>query len=359
MAEQDDSTDESQKTEEPTARRLEDARKRGQVVHSREVNTWVVLFAATMLVTTAGPRIASDLYDNLKIFLAMPHAMQTDPIGIQKTLEGLLTTVGEDLLLPFLILSFAGVLSGFIQTGPIFSLDPIKPDLSKISIMKGFGRLFSGRSVSELVKGIFKLVIVSIAVTIALKPYLGGVEHFVGLDSNQAMFDLQTIFLKLMTAALTVLFFVAALDYLYQRQTFLKQMRMSKQEMKDEYKQTEGDPHVKGKLRQLREKKARERMMQAVPSADVVITNPTHYAVALKYNAKEMNAPTMVAKGVDTIAQKIKEVAKENKVPIVENPVLARALYDAMELDQVIPQEHWKAVAEVISYVFKLKGKKT
>jgi flagellar biosynthetic protein FlhB len=357
MAEQDDSTDESQKTEEPTARRLEDARKRGQVPYSREINTWVVLFAAAVMIIMAGPGIGADLSNTLKAFLAAPHAMAVEGPGLSKTLHGLFLSVGKDLIAPFLILSLAGVISGFVQTGPIFSLDPITPDLDKVSILKGAQRLFSRKAVVELLKGIVKLVIVSLAATYALLPYFGGIEHFVGLDAAQSMFDLQALFLKLMTAILAVLFVVAALDYLYQRESFLKQMRMSKQELKDEYRQTEGDPHVKGKLKQLREKKARTRMMQAVPEADVVITNPTHYAVALKYDSKGMDAPVMVAKGLDLIAQKIKEIAKESKVPVVENPALARTLYDSMEIDQMIPREHWKAVAEVISYVFKLKGK--
>lgn len=357
MAE-DDSTDESQKTEEPTARRLDDARKRGQVPLSREINTWVVLFAAAVMIVMAGPGITADLSDTLKKFIAMPQAMPADGAALGRILHELFTTVGKDLVIPFLILAFAGALSGFIQTGPIFSWEPVIPKLEKISIMKGMGRLFSGKAVSELVKGIIKLIVISIAVTYTLMPYLAGVEHFVGLDSNQAMFDMQALFLKMMTTILAILFVVAVLDYVYQRESFLKQMRMSKQELKDEYKQTEGDPMVKGKLRQLRERRARARMMQAVPQADVVITNPTHYAVALKYDTAEMDAPMMVAKGADLIAQKIKEIAKENKVPVIENPVLARALFDSMDIDQAIPHQHWKAVAEVISYVFKLKGKK-
>ena len=162
----------------------------------------------------------------------------------------------------------------------------------------------------------------------------------------------------MMGAVLSVLFFLAILDYMFQRFEFMKNMRMSTQDIKEEYKQTEGDPQVKGRLRQLREQKARQRMMQAVPDADVIITNPTHYAVALKYNSAAMDAPTMVAKGVDLIARKIREVAAENDVPIVENAVLARALHASMEIDQTIPREHYKAVAEVISYVFKLKRKR-
>ena len=172
------------------------------------------------------------------------------------------------------------------------------------------------------------------------------------------MHDFKNIFLKMMITCLVILFVLAIMDYMYQRYEFMKKMRMSKQEIKDEYKQTEGDPYIKAKLREIRAEKARQRMMQSVPTSDVVITNPTHYAVALKYDPKDMAAPQMVAKGVDIVAQKIKDLAKEHDITIVENPALARALFDGMEIEQTIPVEHFKAVAEVISYVFKLKGKK-
>ncbi len=358
MAEQDDSMDESQKTEDPTPRKLEEARKRGQVVYSREINNWIVIFTATMLVVMAGPGIMSDIKDVLKNFIEQSYAVPMDPVGLGNVLQLLFLRIGGDIVLPLLFLAFAGALSGFMQTGPIFTFDPIRPDFSKISIIKGLGRLFSSRSVIELVKGITKLVLVSVAGIIVLRPYFNTVEHFVGLDFSQALFELQSLFLKMMMAVLGVLFFLAIVDYAFQRAEFMKNMRMSKQDIKEEYRQTEGDPQIKGRLRQLREQRARQRMMQAVPKADVVITNPTHYAVALKYDSKEMDAPTMVAKGVDAIAEKIKQVAKENNVPIVENAILARALYGSMEIDQTIPRDHYKAVAEVISYVFKLKGKR-
>lgn len=358
MAENDDSTDESQKTEEPTARKLEEARKRGQVVFSREVTNWTMLFTATILVLMAGPSLMAGLRDRLRIFLEQPDRIPTDALGLAGVLRNLFLEVGGLLLLPLLALSVMAVLAGFAQTGPIFTFDPVKPDLSKISIIKGFSRLFSMRSIMEFIKGLIKLAVVSLAGVLALKPYFGGMEHFVGLDLTQGLFDLETLFLKMMIAALSVLAVLAVMDYLYQRHDFMKKMRMSKQEIKDEFKQTEGDPHVKARLRELRERRARQRMMQAVPEADVVITNPTHFAVALKYDTKDMPAPMMVAKGADLIAEKIKEIAKENKVPIVENAPLARALYDSMEIDQVIPPEHYKTVAEVIRYVFRLKGKK-
>jgi len=355
---EDESTDDSQKTEDPTPRKLEEAHKRGQVTNSREVNNWIVLFSATILVIMSGADIMSSIKELFKNFLEQSYAIPTDSAALGDVLRTLFLRVGGDVILPLAFLSLAGGLSGFIQTGPLFTLDPIKPDISKISIFKGFGRLFSKRSVMELVKGLIKLAAVAIAVVIVLRPYFDNVEHFVGLDISQSLFELQSLFLKMMVAVLSVLFVVAAFDYAFQRSEFMKTMRMSKQELKEEYRQSEGDPVVKSKLRHLREQKARQRMMQAVPAADVVITNPTHYAVALKYDSLKMDAPTMVAKGVDTIAEKIKAVARENNVPIVENATLARALYASMEIDQTIPRDHYKAVAEVISYVFKLKGRR-
>lgn len=358
MADEDDSSDESQKTEAPSERKLEDARKRGQVPYSREVTTWMGLFIATVLVVLSGPGIFADLKNDLKQFLEMPHAISADGVGIKNVLRDLSFSLAKILSLPFLFLIIGSIVASFIQTGPIFSFHPITPELSKISLRAGLGRLFSGKSIAEFIKGIIKLVVVSAAVYFALVPYLDTVDHFVGLDINQSMFDFRDIFLRMMLTILSILFVVAILDYIYQRYTFYQQMRMSKQELKEEFRQSEGDPHVKAKLREIRERKARQRMMQAVPKADVVITNPTHYAVALKYDTKEMAAPMMVAKGADKVAEKIKEIAKENKVPIVENAPLARALFDSMEIDQVIPNNHWKAVAEVISYVFKLKNKR-
>ncbi len=358
MSEGDDTTDDSQKTEQPTQRRLDEAHKRGQVVYSREVANWMMLFAATLLVLMAGPGIMLDFKNVLKTFIAEPHIYATDPNGLMKIGKQLFFAMVSNLALPFLVLMAVAILSGMLQTGPLFTVDPLKPDLKKLSIFAGIKRLFSARSIAEFVKGIFKLVVVSSAIYMVLSPYFDTVEHFVGQDIAAAMQDLSTLFMKMMAAALVVLFVLAVADYMYQRHEFMMKMRMSKQELRDEHKQTEGDPQVKARLRGLREQKARQRMMQSVPEADVVITNPTHYAVALKYDVKNMDAPQMVAKGVDAVAQRIREVAAENKVPIVENPVLARALFDSMEIDQTIPRDHFKAVAEVISYVFKLKGKK-
>jgi len=357
VADDDDSSDESQKTEDPTPKRLEEARERGQVVSSKEINNWAVLAAATLL-AGAAPVLLGNIKDTLRAVLEQAYAIPADTHGLLLVMQQVFFSVGGNALLAICFIAAAGALASFLQTGPLFTTHPITPDISKISLVKGFGRLFSLRSVMELVKGVVKLLLVTIAAWIALRPYFSGVEHFVGLDLNQTLFELRGLFVKMMIAVLSVLFFLAIADYMFQRHEFMKNMRMSKQDIKEEYRQTEGDPHVKGRLRRLREQRARQRMMQAVPEADVVITNPTHYAVALKYDTAKMDAPQMVAKGVDKTAERIREVANENNVPIVENPALARALFSAMDVDETIPKEHFKAVAEVISYVFKLKGKK-
>ena len=355
MAEDDQSSDESQKTEEPTARKLEEARKRGQVVLSREINNWVMLFAATLILVVGGPAIMSQLKDTLTIFIAQPDNLRTDPGALLDMSENLVISVGKTLMLPFLLLLAAAILAPLLQIGPLLSFEPLKPEISKISLLGGVKRLFSLRAIMEFVKGLAKLTIVFVVGVLVLKPYFAGLSHFTGLDMHQALFELQTMTTHMLVGVLSVLFIVAVLDYLYQRYDFYKKLRMSKQEMKDEYKQTEGDPHIKARLRELRESKARQRMMQNVPEADVVITNPTHFAVALKYETGKMDAPVMVAKGNDAVAERIKDVAREYEIPIIENAPLARALYDSMEIDQMIPQEHYKAVAEVISYIFKLK----
>jgi flagellar biosynthetic protein FlhB len=213
------------------------------------------------------------------------------------------------------------------------------------------------KSIAEFVKGIFKLAIVTVVGLVILKPYFSNIEHLVGLEIPSALKEMKTLTTQLLIGILVVLFIIAAIDFLYQRFEHMKKMRMSKQELKDEYRQSEGDPMVKSKLRQLRQEKARARMMQAVPGSDVVITNPTHYSVALKYDPQKNDAPVVVAKGVDDLALRIREVARENNVMIMPNPPLARVLFDTVEIDESVPPEHYKAVAEIISYVFRAKGK--
>lgn len=352
-----DQTDDSQKTEDPTPKKLEEARKRGQIALSREVNNWVMLFAATIFIMTfAGPMMIG-LRDIMGTYIEQAHAMPQMPGGLGFVLGECLKEVLKVMFLPFLLLMAAAFFGPFLQVGPLFAPGVIKPDFSKISIFKGFARLFSLRSLVEFAKGIMKISIVAVVAFVIIYPYFGKLEHLIDMPIIMVMGELQFLVIRMLVGVLIVLSIIAGIDLIYQRFEYNKKMRMSLQEVKDEYKQSEGDPHVKAKLRQLRAEKSRQRMMQSVPDADVVITNPTHYSIALKYNPDESPAPIVVAKGIDEIALRIREIAKENDITLYENRPLARALYDVVELDEMIPTEHFKAVAEIISYVFKLKGK--
>ncbi len=350
-------SDDSQKTEEPTPKKIEESRKKGQVALSREVNNWVMLFAATIVVVVIGPHSLSSLKDHLQNYIAKAHLMPSVPGGLGFVLGESFWVVMGILTFPLIILMVAAFFAPFLQIGALFAPEVIKPDLSKISPMKGFQRLFSLRSVMEFVKGILKIAIIGSVGFILLRPFYDSIDHMIGLPVSVMLDELQGLVVRLMTGILVVLMVVAVIDLIYQRYEHYKKMRMTKQELKDEYKQTEGDPHVRAKLKQLRQEKARARMMQAVPEADVVITNPTHFSIALKYNPEEMDAPILIAKGVDDVAMRIREVAKEHNIPFYENKPLARILFDSVDIDQMVPPEHYQAVAEVISYIFQLKGK--
>lgn len=349
--------DDSQKTEDPTPKRLEEARKKGQVAISREINNWIMLLAATILIGAMGSSVLSRLQFHLKSYIEHAHDMPQVPGGFSIALGASFWKILGILALPLIVLMAAAFLGPFLQVGPLFAPEIIKPDISKISPMQGFKRLFSSRALMEFAKGIVKIGIIGVVGVVLLSPFFGQVEHMVGLPMPAVLHEAKDLVIRMLIGVLVVLIVVAVIDTLYQRTQHMKKMRMTKQEMKDEYKQTEGDPHVKAKLRQLRTERARQRMMQNVPRADVVITNPTHFSVALQYKPDEMEAPVCVAKGVDQIALRIREIAKENDIVIYENPPLARVLYDTVEIDEAVPPEHYKAVAEVISYVFKLKGK--
>ncbi len=352
-----ESADDSQKTEDPTPKRLEDARKKGQVALSREINNWIMLLAATIVIGAAAPSVFSRLKTHLRAYLEHAHDMPGAPGGFGIVLGESFWIVLGILAVPLLALMFAAFIGPFIQIGPLFAPEIVKPDMGKISPVKGFKRLFSLRSLMEFVKGILKLAVVAAVGFVLLQPFYGQIEHMIGLPLPLLLVELKTLVIRLMIGVLVALAVIAIIDLLFQRTEHMKKMRMTKQELKDEYKQTEGDPHVRARLRALRAERARQRMMQAVPAADVVITNPTHFSVALKYDPEKMEAPMCVAKGMDDLALRIRQVAKEHNVTIYENPPLARVLFDTVEIDEMVPPQHYKAVAEVISYVFKLKGK--
>lgn len=351
-----DDQDDSQKTEDPTEKKLQDSREKGQVPSSKEVNHLFMIFAATLIVMTVAPGMMSKISHLLLKFIEAPHAIPMDQTHLAATLTTLSAQTFQILLVPLIMLIVAALLSGLVQTGVLLAPDRLKPKLEKISLLKGAKRLFSSQSVTEFTKGILKLTVVGGIATMVMLPELKSIEQTVSMPLTDVMLLIYWLIIRLLVAVVSIVAFIAAMDFLYVKFKHLRDQRMSRQDIKDEMKQSEGDPHVRQRLRQIRHERAQSRMMAAVPDATVIVTNPTHYSVALKYELHDMAAPMVVAKGVDHMAMRIREVAKEHNVPVVENIAVARALYATVEIDQEVPTEHFKAVAEIISYVMRLKG---
>ncbi len=352
-----DEPDESEKTEEPSQKKLDDAKKKGNLPKSQEVTSWFMLLAATLFIMIFSADMARSLAGLLAGFLEQLHEIPDDGPGLLEVLRQLVLAVVAIVGVPFLFFWLAGIAGNLVQFPPIFTTEPIKPKFSKISPGAGFKRLFSSTSLVNFVKSLVKLVLVAGIIASILVPKRDVLERAVQLDPAELPDVLRTISLQVLGGVLALLTVIAGADYGFQRYNWYKKLRMTKQEVKEEYKQQEGDPHIQAKIKQIRREKAQQRMMQKVPDASVVITNPTHYAIALKYQ-QGMPAPVCLAKGQDNVALRIREIAKENDVPIVENPPLARALHATTEIDSEIPVEHFKAVAEVIGYVLRLQDRK-
>lgn len=348
-------TDDSQKTEDPTSKRLEEARKQGQVPNSREVNNLFMMMALTLSVAMFGSSIVRDIRSLILPFIESPDQIPTDIGHLQLLGWRFFTHLLMIGIVPIILALFAAFGSSYLQFGLLWSVEHIMPDLGKISPLAGFGRIFSVRSFVEFLKGLAKIAIVgSVAISLLL-PALRDVHRLIGLDPVDILSAMKSMVVHLLFGVLSVIFAITIFDFFYQRFQHTRSLRMSRQELKDEFRDTEGDPMVKGRLRQLRMERAKRRMMAEVPKSDVVVTNPTHFAVALRYDQASMGAPRVVAKGSDNAALRIREIAKEHDIPIVENPPLARGLHAAVEVDQEIPPEFYKAVAEVISYIMKLR----
>jgi flagellar biosynthesis protein FlhB len=263
------------------------------------------------------------------------------------------------LFVPFIAIFFISTMSSFIQVGSFnISAEPLIPQLNRISLFAGFKRLFSFKSVFELLKGILKLSVVGLALYFTISPKMQFIEFSHQSSIVNILLLIFQLIKKMFIVTLIILFLLAIADYVFQRFEYYKSLRMTKEEVKEEHKQQEGSPEIKSKLKQIRANRARTRMMSSVPDADVIITNPTHYSIALKYDSAIMEAPKVVAKGQDLIALKIREIAKENNIPLVENKHLAQVLYKNTDIGKEIPIEHYQAVAEVINYVYSLKQKK-
>lgn len=347
--------DQSQKTEEPSEKKLEEAHKKGEVAKSREIAHWFVLFAVLLGVMISANTAAGRF--NISFISFFENAHQIPVEGGQ--MAGLMRHVGQALAtalaVPLILLVFGALAGHLIQHRPVISGERMKLDITKLSPMKGFKRIFSASNFMEFGKTIIKFVIVGAVVLALVLPEAGRLDQIMTQGVEDLLPLVRHLTIRMIGGVLAIMAVVAGVDFLFQYMQHRKKLRMTKQEVKDEFKQTEGDPHVKSRLRQIRMERSRKRMMAAVPEATVIVTNPTHYAVALKYERDNMDAPKLVAKGVDHLAKRIRELATEHKVPIVENPPLARTLYASVEVDQEIPAEHYKAVAEVISFVLRLR----
>lgn len=349
-----DDQDPSQKTEEPTPRRLQDARKKGDVPKSQEIPGWFVLASGLVVMGVMGPGMARELSGTLTLFLANPHTMSVDPSGLMTLVQSVVWRVGLVVAFAFLLLAGAGLAGHLIQTGFLFTTEKMNPKLSKLNPVDGAKRMFGPQGIANFLKGMGKMTLVAAAAFLVVWPKRDMLAELPAVDLAALLTIVRDSAVQLMLAALAAYAVIAALDFLFQRQNFMKRNRMSRRELRDELKQTEGDPMVRAKLRQIRQERARRRMMAAVPEATVVITNPTHFAVALKYEQGETAAPICVAKGVDAVALRIRTLAEEHSVPIVEDPPLARALHASVDIDETIPKEHYTAVAKVIGYVLSL-----
>jgi flagellar biosynthetic protein FlhB len=351
-----DEQDKSQQTEEPSAKRLEQAREAGDVIKSTEVTSFVLLAGGTLAIAMFGKQTALGLGKLLSMFLEQPDQMGVDGASLASIGRGLMSRLAI-VLWPFFGVMLAAALGGHVlQSRPGFHVDKIKPDLSKISPIAGFKRLFGLEGWINLLKGLIKIAIVGVAIWTQLWPERGILEAIMTQSPIGVAGDMDRLLFKVMIAALSALGVIAGADYFLQRIRFLQRNRMSKQDLKEEHRQNEGDPAIKAKIRQLRQERAKKRMMTRVPNATVVIMNPTHYAVALLYESGKTAAPICVAKGMDALALRIRDVAEQNDVPVVQNPPLARALPATVEIDEPVPPEHFKAVAQVIGYVMRLKG---
>ncbi len=349
MAEQDD-----ERTEEATPRKLEQAREKGDIVYSPEVGTALSLIVVTGIVAFMAGPIASHLAHAFVGFLSMPEQFSTQP----GALEAIAGAIGLKLLAIFgllcLALAGAGVAARYIQDQPTFTGERLTPKLDKLNPIEGFKRVFGKAAVSSFLKSLAKLGVVGGVMLWALWPKDSTLENMSLLDPAALLPYVQDRVVAMLIALASASALIAVIDYVATRQSYMKRQRMSRREIKEEFRQQDGDPMVKAKLRQIRMERSRRRMMQNVPQASVVITNPTHYAVALKYEPGVTAAPVCLAMGVDATAQRIREVAQEHDIPIVEDPPLARALFATAEIDQPIPKEHYEAVAKVIGFVLRL-----
>lgn len=347
MAEESD----ADKTEEPSPRKLEEARKKGEGAKSQDIPQLLSLAGAFGVMAIAGGWMCRDIALRLLPFIQHPESYDLHAGGSQQVLSQALQAGAPILLTVLLVAGLSGAVGHIMQSG--FQMTPslLAPKFDKLNPMAGLKRMFGVDGFIQFAKSAIKVIVTGAIAWWVLKPHASELEGLVSMSPMAMLPASQALLKALFFAVLAFLGVTAGADYIIQRRRFMQKMRMTREELKDEFKQTEGDPHIKAKLKQQRVERSRRRMMQNVPGATVVVMNPTHYAVALRYEAGETAAPECVAKGVDALALRIRQVAEDAGVPIIEDPPLARALYAAVEVDETIPQQHYEAVAKIIGFI--------
>jgi len=346
-----------EKTEEPTSRRLQESKDKGDIAKSTEIPSAAVLVLALMTIYLMSDYMISTFEELTRHYLANSGQIEVIPTNIGNLLNE--SMIYSAMLLGPLMLAvlFAALVANYAQVGVIFTTEKIAPDIKKIDPIKGLAQKFSMQAAAELLKSLLKIVLIGY---VAYNEVRKTLPHFMPLVDETPyqimIFAGHAAFWIFLKCTITIAI-LAALDYAFQRWQFMKKMKMTKQEVKEEAKMTEGDPQVKGRIRALQMQMARGRMMEEVPKADVIITNPTRLAVALKYDNEQMAAPLVVAMGAGAIAHRIKEIAAEHQVPIIEDKPLARALYKTAKIDQPIPENLFQAVAQILAYVYGIKKK--
>jgi flagellar biosynthetic protein FlhB len=344
--------DGASKTEEPTQRKLDEARQKGDVPRSQDVTSFASLAGAFAVLVTAGGMLSHGMVTGLLPFIAHPDAFQLHGGGAVEVAWMAFRVAAVPVVSVLMGAGLAGAAAGFFQQGGfIFTFEKLKPDFNKVSPFEGFKRLFGIDGWVQFAKSALKIAATAMVAWWAISPHVNQLMTLAAVDPREMMGLALDLSKRLAMSVLMLLAVIALVDFVWQRIRFTQRMRMSKEELKEEYRNSEGDPHVKAKQKQKRAETARRRMMQAVPKATVVVMNPTHYAVALRYVQGEDEAPECVAKGMDDIALKIRAIAEENGVPVVEDAPLARALYAAVDIDEMIPTQHYEAVAKIISFI--------
>lgn len=346
-----------EKTEKATPKKREDSKKKGQVAKSADVNTAIIILFVFLLFMFIGGFLRD------KMLLLFSHTFQ-DYLLVELTERSIqeifleLTIEVAIILAPIMGMAvITAIAANLLQVGFMNSPEAIMMKLNKLDPIQGFKRIYSIRAIVEMLKSILKIAFIGTITFIVLWVNLDELLRLSLVDIGYSLSTISKITMQMGLFSGAALLLLSVLDYFYQKYDFEKNIRMSKQDIKDEYKKTEGDPLVKSKIKQKQREMAMQRMMQEIPSADVIITNPTHFAVALKYDENKADAPYVVAKGMDYVAQKIKEIAKDHDIIMIENVALARALYSQAEIGDIVPEEYFKAIAEILAYVYRLKQK--